>query len=186
MKTVAEIEKEYESFEAKTKTITSLEDFLAFSDINIDDIDDYLKSCRVEIRANKRAKVINEIKNFIFFVFLEPEDSALYTEDNELIEEMISLGEEHRGYFVRMQNVASEDNYQELGRLVDFTCAYFQKENDYYDFLRERLEMSFLGIHLHNTKYDDVRTAFDAFMNKKISMMEENTKTAPPKCKRKV
>ena len=87
-----------------------------------------------------------------------------------------------REFYKRIQSVADEENFDELTRLVDFSCDYYYAQTDYYDYLRDRLELIFKGIQLYNSRYEDSRDAFTKFMEEKIKGFERKKKTqeTPP------
>ena len=68
MKTLEEIEKEYETYPIKTDVVTNLDEFLSFMEVGIDDKKEYQKDDRKELRAIKRTKTLEKIHDFIFFM----------------------------------------------------------------------------------------------------------------------
>lgn len=171
MKKIEEIKKEYEVYPVKTKEVTSLEEFLSFIEIGLDDTDEYQHDYEKELKENKRWKLEAKIRNFFFFIFAT-EETELYDEDSAILEDCISYTEKFREFYQRIQSIASEDNYQELTRLVDFSCDYYSAQTDYYDYLRDQLDMIVRGIQMYNPKYEDTRESFLAFMEEKIQEQE--------------
>ena len=60
-------------------------------------------------------------------------------------------------YLEKIASIATEENYGELTKLVDFSIVYYEKELAYYDHLRDDLEIMARGYHVLNSKYQDIR-----------------------------
>ena len=172
MKTLQEIEKEYESYEIQTKEVSNLDEFLTFIEIGIDDTEEYEADYAKELRENRLWKLEAMIRNFFFFIFQE-EELEIYDEDTEIVQDCIAVTRKYREYYERIQALATEENFRELVRLVDFSCDYYSSQMDYYDYLRDMLEFNAKGIRMYNSKYQDSRESFDQFMEKRIKAMEE-------------
>ena len=181
MKTLEDIKKEYESYEKKTDVVTNLDEFLSFIEIGIDDTDEYQQDYEKELKENKRWKLEAQIRNFFFFIFAE-EEVDLYDEDTSILKDCISYTEKMREFYKRIQSVATEENFDELTRLVDFSCDYYYAQTDYYDYLRDKLELISKGIQLYNPRYEDSRVPFTKFMEEKIKGFErkKQTQETPP------
>ena len=67
MKTLQQIEKEYETYCGKTDVVKSLDDFLSFIEIGIDDTEEYQKDYEKELKENNRWKLYEKIQNFFFY-----------------------------------------------------------------------------------------------------------------------
>ena len=173
MKTVKDIEKEYEGFQIKSNFIKSCEDLVAFLLVGIDDTYEIEKFNKKEILYNKFAQLETRIKNFIFLIF-DMEEIDLFDEDNELLEESNKLVENYRETCERVIDVANDENYLELIKLIDFCTEYYNKHIDYFEFERDVLEMSLKGISMYNPKYEDNRKVVEEFVDKKLSVYTNN------------
>ena len=175
MKTIQEIEKEYESYESPTKEVTNLEEFLAYIQIGLDDTDEFERDFEKELRENRLWKLEAMIRNFFFFIF-EQEEVELYDEDTEIVQDCIVITRRYRDYYERIQAIATEENFREFLRLVDFSCEYYSSQMDYYDYLRDSLEFWAKGIRMYNSKYEDNKESFNDFMEMKIQAIEKKGK----------
>ena len=90
MKTITELKEEYEKFEIKSKHVNSLEEFLAFIIIGIDDTYEIENDYKKEIKENKRWQLSAKIRNFFNFIF-EEEEESFYDYDNNILEELTLL-----------------------------------------------------------------------------------------------
>ena len=165
MKTVNNIKEEYKEYKIKTDYIKTLEDFITFLDIGIDDSDEDIRRYATEIHQNKKECVIAFIKTF-FPMFFEDEDTDFYDYDNELLEQKVSLAYTQKGYYQAIKEITTEKNYKELLLLTDFSIDYYVEHMDYIETLRDIVEMRFQG---YNSKYQDNRKSFHAFFIEKIS-----------------
>ena len=178
MKTIKEIEEEYESYEIKTDVVTSLDEFLSFIEIGIDDTDEYKKSYEKEIRDNNREKLLTKIQNFFYFIAIST-GVDFYDRDNEILTDCISYTILFKRFYERIRGIANEDNFLELTRLVDFSCDYYYDQTDYYDYLRNSLELCSRGISMFDPNKKDSRESFTAFMDQKIKEFEKQVQDNP-------
>jgi len=174
MKTIEDIEKEYEGFQVKSDFITSLDEFVAFLLVGIDDTLEIEKDNRKEIRYNNIAKIESRIKNAIMFMF-DCEEVNILDEDNEILGEISSLTGSYRSMYETMIDIADENNYQELVKLVDFATEYYNQHIDYFESQRDSLEMALRGISMYNPRYHDDRKVINEFINKKLSFYSNKT-----------
>jgi len=168
MKTIEEIEKEYEEYKIKSDFVTDLEGFQAFMIIGIDDTDESIADTLKEIKLNNRVKLETAIKNFFLAPFgMRTED--LCDEDNDILRKVAAYTASYREFFERILELADESNFKELLRLVDFSTEYYNEQMSYYESQRDALEYSAKGINFFNSKYSDEREVFQKFMDKKLS-----------------
>lgn len=179
MRKLQEIEKKYEEYQTPTKEVRNLEDFLAYLEVGLDDTVEYEKDYRKELRENKRWKIEAMVRNFFFFIFAE-EEIELYDEDNDIIQDCIEYIRMFREYYERIRDLATEDNFGELLRLVDFSTEYYSSQMDYYEYLRDSLEILAKGIYVCDPKKEDTRKEFDEFMQKQLRKIEEENKKRNP------
>jgi len=174
MKTIQEIEKEYEKYPIKTDVVTNLDEFLAFIEIGIDDADVNIKDFEKEIKANKREKLLNQVQNFFYFMNIT-EGNDFYEKDDEILKECISYTSQIKRFYERMRGIATEENCRELTRLVDFSCDYYSAQTDYYDYLRNCNELTSRGVSLYDPRKEDNRDTFLEFMRRKVEEFEKQT-----------
>lgn len=172
MKTITELKEEYEKFEIKSKHVNSLEEFLAFIIIGIDDTYEIEKDYKKEIKENKRWQLSAKIRNFFNFIF-EEEEESFYDYDNQILDELTELITKYRNYFQRIIQIVNKDNYKELLKLVDFLCKYYGEEIDYYEYRRDELEMELKGLNFCNSRYEDNQEVIDEFAEKILKSFEK-------------
>ncbi|MBR3211092.1 MAG: hypothetical protein IKF71_04050 [Bacilli bacterium] len=171
MKTLQEIEREYEKYPGKTKVINSLDDFLTFIEIGIDDTEEYQKDYEKELKANERARIRDKLVNFFNFIY-NPDLDEIYDLDIHILKQCISYTKKIGKFYRRISALATEENYQELVRLVDFSSDYYLSQTGYYDYEREQLDLYVKGISLYDPQYENTRDEFLQFMEKKLKELE--------------
>lgn len=172
MITLEEIEKEYETYEIKTKQVVSMDYFLGYLEVGNEDAEELIKVYNDEIKGEKAARVIDRINCFINFISLEDEIDYI-GEDIKIVEEMIKHTEEYVDYYKTMERIATRFNFLELTRLIDFSTEYYNKQAKFYDYERQQLEMHASHIQVYNPNVYDTREVFKEFMNKKLKEIEE-------------
>ncbi len=172
MKIVEDIEKEYEAYEIKSNYVESAEDFAAFIEVGIDDVDEQLNSILIEIRENCKQEKLAKVRNFFLGLF-QIEEVEYYSEDNKILEEIIELIMKYREYYQRTLATVNQENFKELTRLVDFSCEYYNQHVDYFESKRDSLEYSYKGIQ-YRTNLENEITQFDEFFNRKMKQYGEN------------
>ena len=170
MKTLQDIRDEYEGYKIQSTFVNTLEDFIAFLDIGIDESDVGVKDFTTEIHENKKWQVAAFFRNLFPFIF-EEEDISFYDYDNEMLLEGVGLASMQKGYLEAMKRIATEDNFKELLRLADFSTDYYNFHIDYIETGRDILEMNFKGYNMSNSKYFDCRSEFHQFFMEKINEM---------------
>lgn len=173
MKSIQEIEKEYEGFTPVSTFIKNTDELVAFLDVGIDDTKYIEKDYIKEIRENKRSQFDAKIRNFFFFIF-EQEEVEFYDEDNEILFSLRDLVLKYRALYERMKAIATEENREELIKLVDFLTKYYNEHIDYFENERDRLELSYKGISMYNPTKKDNRKVIEEFADKVLSHLETN------------
>ncbi len=156
MKTVKDIEKEYEGYTKKTDVVTNLDEFLSFIEIGIDDTDEYKKDYVQELKKCKKWKTLAQFYNFFFFMFAEA-DIESFDMEIDIIKKCITYTDKIGEYFRRIESSATEQNYEELTRLVDFITDYYSSQTDYYDYQLQQLDKSDRGIGFNNPNYGTMK-----------------------------
>jgi len=168
MKTIDEIKEEYKGYKVKSDFVKSLEDFIAFLDVGIDDSDVGISDFATEIHENKKWQVTAFIRNLFPMFFME-EDIEFYDYDNKLLEQGVQMAMTQKRYYETLKDIATEDNYQELLRLTDFAADYYCQHIDYIEAGRDILEMRFQGITMYNSRFTDNRKPFHEFFIEKVN-----------------
>lgn len=166
MKTINDIEREYESYTLKSDYVKNIEDFALFIEIGINDTDEQIKDILQEIKENYKEARKAKISNFFLGAFIIREVDY-YTEDNKLLEGIVEYILSYKEYFERISSIVTKDNFKELTKLVDFSCEYFNQHIDYFESKRDSLELSYRGINLNSNKINEI-TVFEEFMNRKL------------------
>ena len=168
MKTIKDIKEEYKEYKIKTDYVNTLEDFIAFLDVGIDDVDENISEYSTEIHGNKKDYVLACIKSF-FPMFFEDEETDCFEYDIELLEQEVSLAYTQKDYYKAMKNIATEKNYKELLRLLDFAIDYYVNHINYIETLRDIVALRFQGYTMYNSKYQDNRKSFHQFFIEKMN-----------------
>jgi hypothetical protein len=168
MKTIEEIKEEYKEYKTQSTFVTTLEDFITFLDVGIDESNVGISDFSTEIHENKKWQITAFIRN-LFPMFFEEEDIEFYNYDNELLEQGVSLAYTQKEYYQVIKNIANEENYKELLRLTDFAADYYCHHIDYIEAGRDILEMRFKGYTMYNSRFKDNRKSFHEFFVEKIN-----------------
>jgi len=172
MKKIEEIEKEYASFRIKSSFVKNKEEFEAFIQVGIDDIDDAEVSYKKELRENRLWQLEAKIRNFFFFLF-QQEEEQLYSYDNDILKEVIKLTEKYKKYYQRAKELVNDHNFLELTKFIDFISDYYSRHMEYFEFSRDQLDAQAMGFNLYNPKMEDNRKIVDMFVESKLSKIEE-------------
>lgn len=172
MKTIEDIEKEYNDFEYIPKSINNLEELEVWTMVVFDDIDENLRVLGIDYRNNKTCKVIGTIRNLFLFVY-EYEDVSFYDKDNKLVEEAYILNEMYKNYFKQIIHYSNEENYNEMFKFANFLVMYYKKDLDYIDGERNDLEYTQKGYGCVNNKDEDNSLVVHDFFIKKINEFKE-------------
>ena len=175
MKRKEEIEEEYTKFQVEKEKIDNLEKFIEYIDIGISDTKENKRYCKQEIKENKLCQILAKIRNFFFFIFQE-EDESFYDDDNEILFNIIEMQEKYKSFYERIKNIVDINNYKEMYKLVEFSIKYYEESLAYYDYKRDKLEMSIQGIRLYNYKVANNLEQFYNFMENKLNNIENNSK----------
>ena len=172
MKTLEEIEEEYKNFQLKSDFIKSGEDLSLFLLVGVEDTYAIEDDNNKEIRANNRNKTLAKVGQFLLFSD-DNSDVDFFEQDNEILFEINKLTEDYRNMYLRIIDLATDDNYSELTKLVDFCTEYYNYHIDYFESERDALEMYMKGICMCNPKYSDNRTVINEFVDKKLRVYDK-------------
>lgn len=168
MKKINEIEKEYEIFSHKTEGLKDKDSLFLYLDAEIDNVDEDIKAYNSELNENKRMQLSAKIRNLLFFIFAE-ENTSFYDEDNNIICQILNLMYTNRKYIERIQELITEENFQELLKLYEFIKTYYDSNYEYLDLCRRQLESKTEGFSFIDYSEEDNREVIDEFFYKKLS-----------------
>lgn len=162
------LEAEYLEYTSKSDYVKSLDDFIALTTILIDDIKEQQVDIITEIKLNYKDQLAAKVRNFFLFLF-QIEEEDYYTEDNEILDEILTFMTTYIDYFHQLRENATEENYEKLIKLLDFLNDYYNKQITYYDSKRDALEYKTKGFCYSDSRWQDNRKAIDDFFNCKIN-----------------
>jgi hypothetical protein len=179
MKTVKEIEEEYKNFTPTSNYVESIDDFNVFVEVGILDTLEQERELKKEVKINKIEELKTKIINLFSILFNTIYCIDIYQKDNEILSEIIEFINSYKNNFTRIKEGVTTANYQELVKLIDFSCVYFNNHIDYYDDKRASLEYEIKGIGYSNGRYENNIKVFQEFFDKKVNELcplQEKTK----------
>lgn len=173
MKTIEEIEKDYNSFKVKTDFVYTYKDFLAFMYLGLEETYEIEKDFKREIRKNKKDQMKCKIINTLLFQN-DQNDIEYYEYDNRLMAELNIMILKYREIYQSIMLISTEDNYKELLKMMDFLTKYYEEHLNYYEHRRDRLEMFLKGISMSDSRYEDNQDSLYEFVDKKLTEIYTN------------
>ncbi len=168
MKEINELKEEYSKYERKIDYVKTLEDFLAFITVSIDDLEEQQVDIIKEMKLNCKDQLSARIRNFFLSMF-QIEEVDYYTEDNGILDEILTHITTYISYYHQLQMVANEENFQELTKLVDFLTDYYNEQNAYFESERDALEFKLKGFSFFDSRNQDNREVINDFFNHKLN-----------------
>lgn len=166
MKTIEDIEEEYNVFKRRLGTIKSIEELEGWIEVIFGDIAENIRVLKVDYRNNRINKVAGYIRNLFPFIY-ETEDLSFYDEDNKLLEEAYLLNRIYENYFKKIIHYSNEDNINEMSKLTDFLILYYERDLDYIYGERADLEYAQKGYGcVNNRDEDNSEVVHEFFINK--------------------
>lgn len=175
MKTVEEIEREYEKFHLVSTYVTSLDAFLILIDTNIDNIEEEIRVIQRDIRSNTYSQKFVKFRNRFPFLF-EMEEIGIYNEDNKILKEEFEFFLGYKEKYKKLASIVTNETFRELTRLADFSWEYYNQHMDYFTVERDSLEYSYQGFTYCNSQYQNNIPVFNKFFDKKLSEYNEEKK----------
>lgn len=169
MKTVEDLDSEYEQFEIKSDFVVTYKDFIAFMYLGLEETYSIEKDYKKEMRKLKRDEIKAKILNLLF----QDSEIDFYKYDENIILELTDMLYKYREFYEKILTISNEDNFKELVKLVDFLSKYYNDHINYYECKRDKLEMYLKRINMSNSKYEDNREALYEFVNKKINLFDK-------------
>lgn len=168
MKTLEEIKKEYEGYELESIFVTDLDGFLIFIGNGIKESERAMRAIQKCIKIDSRLQKLAKLRNHFPFLF-RMEEVDIYEEDIQILEKELDFVLGYKEKFERLFPLATDKNFSEFTRLVDFSCLYYNQHVDYFQAERDRLNYSYRGYTYHNDNCQNDIAVFDVFFNQKIS-----------------
>ena len=103
MKKLEEVKEEYKEYKIQSTFVETLEDFLEYLDIGIDESDVGISDFTTEIHENTKWQVTAFFRN-MFPMFFAEEDISFYDYDNDLLMQGVALAENQKKYFETINN----------------------------------------------------------------------------------
>ena len=172
MKTIEDIEKEYNEYKCELDMITSIKELDAWLEVRFDDIDEYIKVLNKDSKDNDKSKIFGYIKNQFPFIF-EYDDISFYDKDNKIVKDACTLSRMYQSYIKHIVYYSTEDNYKEMAKLSDFIMMYYYKDLDYLYGERDELEYRRKGYGCVCNDVEDNSLVVHEFFATKISEFKE-------------
>lgn len=170
MKTIKDLEKEYENFKTEAinylKTMEDLEMHLV---ISIQDTENIEQELINEKEANKKRKISGKIRNLFSIILDEKEELSFYDEDNNILDEIIELTIKQKEFYTQVINIITLENYQKLIKLISFGIEWYNRHIDYFEARRDALECAYKGFNYTSSKTEDNREVIAEFLTNKIN-----------------
>lgn len=173
MKTMEDIEKEYDEFECRQKPINSIEELESWIEVALGDIDENLRVLDIDSNGNRRCRIAGSIRNLLPFLY-EYEDLSYYDKDDKLIKDARIINGMYADYFKQIIHYSNEDNYVEMFRFADFLVMYYEKDLDYIYAERDDLDYIKKGYSCVNYKDEDNSLLVHEFFSIKINEFKES------------
>ena len=161
------LEKEYANYVVGENAVDNFDEFDLYLYKVTDGIDNYLERAFNQIQTNekwqRRAKIRNK-----FPILFAKEGLEEYDYDNMILMEMSNLAIYNLDYFCSIRELANQDNFKELNKLINFLLDYIEKDNEYLELKRKTVD--------GNIKVDDYDynlELMNAFVNLKLSKLEK-------------
>lgn len=165
MKTINDIQKEYEEYKCRVDTITNLKELEAFVLVLCDEIDDNIRIFNKDRRNNNDCKIAAAIRNSL--LIFEYEDLSFYDEDNSYVKEGCVLSNLYKSYYKKLIKNSNEFNCKEMGKLADFIIVCYDKDLDYLYSQRDDLEYRRKGYgYISNCDEDNSLVVFEFIVDK--------------------
>jgi len=171
MKSEDEIEDEYNSFKIKTTFVNTYKEFISFMYLGIKETHEIEKDFKREIRKNNIDEVKAKLKNTLLS---QNNDVSFYEYDNNLMFELITMILNYREIYINIIRIATEDNYRELLKVMDFLTKYYKDHINYFEHKRDKLEMYIKGISYNDSRYEDNQDVLYKFIDKKLTEIYTN------------
>ena len=173
MKTIEEIQKEYDKFKCRLNPVQSLEDLKGWIKVAFDDIDENVRDLHKDQGYNKINKLLATINNL--FVFPEDiENTSYYDEDDDIISGAYYINKLYKRYFNDIYNQANDYNYVEMAKIADFIMKHYDVDVMAIDSKRRDLEYKQRGYGCvdngHESTCEELHEFFDIKINELSSI----------------
>lgn len=167
MKTTEEIELEYEEYDVDLNVCENIDDL--YEDIinTSKDIEDDKLEVLKAIKENTKDKLFDKI--FMVLHLIEDIDLSYYDDDIQILNEEFDLILIYKYYLSKLMNIANEENFKEVYKLLFYMMAVAYENNiAYLEYKRDMIYYKTKGINYCNSKFVDSFDAFKKFFDEKI------------------
>lgn len=160
----------YSLFEIES--VFSKEDVIGYIEVVLDDYLERLKSLKKEIKQNYKFRIQTMFANYFAFAlgYSFPE---FYDEDTIVLKDEVKLCQHFKDLIARLFKIISDDNFNDVYKLVRFTekkyCYFF----NYLEQMRTANELSFQGVYYSVPEIVNINS-FNSFFEEEIKRIEGN------------
>lgn len=174
MKKLEDLEKEFEEFKTDKPFVSNLIELLVYIEIGMEQLEEDQKVARKEYRSILIDKFMLNVMDTVTFTPPEEDsDLAFLNADLQAVEKSLELIDNQTNYLLEIAMRGTEQNVQELLKLVDFLCLQYGKNVDYIDYLRDVYEMQRKGFSMYNPTHEDTTEVLAEFMQKQLAKYEK-------------
>lgn len=175
MNTLDIIRTKYMLYEAPGEA-NSCEDAISIINVFVDDMDETIRTSEVAVNENFRDEQLTRIKNFFYNLFgYEEEDVEHYGLDTGIVLRHSCLADRYKRYFVKMRELVTDDNYQEVSRLAMYTNESYYDNYYFLESLRAGIKFATQGISYCGTG-EDTQGEFNEFIDKEFDRLSSRGK----------
>lgn len=164
MTTLDIIRTKYMLYEAPAD-VKSKDEAIALINVYVDDMDETVRTSDTAINENIRDEQLTRIKNFFYGLFgYEEEDVEQFSLDSGIVLRHSCLADRYKKYFVKLREIVSDDNYQEVGKLAMYTNDSYYDNYYYLENLRAGIKFATQGITYYGNG-EDTQGEFNDFID---------------------
>lgn len=171
MKTIEELENEYNQYQVGNNEVDNYEDFYDSTNMTIESIIDNLSDTFTQTQENNKWKKISTFRNLLPIVSVK-EDVSFYDYDNRILLEASDLLVHALEYCERIREVANNDNYLELNKLFNFLLDNYEDNINYLNDVRNNMTAEYVSEEFINSEFSRNLLEIHVFADKHISSYE--------------
>lgn len=158
-----EMEEEYRVHEVPKEIKEQVQDSCILS-LNIEDLIKFLG------KETKKVFLKRKVNHFMQKIFVMSED--MLQEVDSYYEETLNLIEENKALLQEIREMITEENFQELVKVVDFIVKHYSDNIDYIESHIEGLSQARDGIQYVDNRKKYTKKSLKEFINKKLVSMK--------------
>ena len=171
MKTIEDLEKQYEEFQIGEKSVTSFDGFNFYIHRVINDVENACDTTITQMEASRKWKKPSKLKSLLPKGFVK-EAAEFYDFDNSILLGVSELLINNLEYFIKIRDAASEENFKELNKLTNFLLVTYQNDISYLNAQKE----SYIGNTLFDLEHENNMKVVDQFAKKHLAPYEVKAK----------